>query len=128
LWAVIMTAYITSTSTRKVDDLVRALGCESGVSKSTESRNCKGIDDEVAVFRSRPLGHVAMPYVYLDATYIKARNNHRVVGRAVVAATAVTIDGNREVLGVDVGDSEDEVFWTTFLRSLRDRGLDGVVS
>ena len=126
LWAVIMTAYVTGTSTRKVDDLVRALGCESGVSKSTVSRICKGIDDEVAVFRTRPLGHLAMPYVYLDATYIKARNNHRIVSRAVVVATAVTIDGNREVLGVDVGDSEDEVFWTAFLRSLRERGLDGV--
>ena len=102
LWAVIMTAYITGTSTRKVDDLVRALGCASGVSKSTVSRICKGIDDEVAVFRTRPLGHLAMPYVYLDATYIKARNNHRIVGRAVVVATAVTVDGNREVLGVDV--------------------------
>ena len=126
LWAVIMTAYITGTSTRKVDDLVKALGCASGVSKSTVSRICKGIDDEVAVFRTRPLGHLAMPYVYLDATYIKARNNHRIVSRAVVVATAVTIDGNREVLGVDVGDSEDEVFWTAFLRTLRDRGLDGV--
>ena len=126
LWAVIITAYITGTSTRKVDDLVRALGCESGVSKSTVSRICKGIDDEVAVFRTRPLGHLAMPYVYLDATYIKARNNHRIVSRAVVVATSVTIDGNREVLGVDVGDSEDEVFWTAFLRSLRDRGLTGV--
>ena len=126
LWAVIMTAYVTGTSTRKVDDLVRALGCESGVSKSTVSRICKGIDDEVAVFRTRPLGHLSMPYVYLDATYIKARNNHRIVSRAVVVATAVTIDGNREVLGVDVGDSEDEVFWTAFLRSLRERGLSGV--
>ena len=126
LWAVIMTAYITGTSTRKVDDLVRALGCESGVSKSTVSRICKGIDDEVSVFRTRPLDHIAMPYVYLDATYIKARNNHRIVSRAVVVATAVTSDGNREVLGIDVGDSEDEVFWTAFLRTLRDRGLDGV--
>ena len=126
LWAVIMTAYITGTSTRKVDDLVPALGCESGVSKSTVSRICKGIDTEVAVFRTRGLGHLAMPYVYLDATYIKARSNHRIVGRAVVVATAVTIDGNREVLGVDVGDSEDEVFWTAFLRTLRDRGLTSV--
>ena len=121
-----MTAYITGTSTRKVDDLVRALGCESEISKSTVSRICKGIDDEVAVFRTRPLGHLAMPYVYLDATYIKARNNHRIAGRAVVVAAAVTIDGNREVLGLDVGDSEDEVFWTAFLRTLRDRGLTGV--
>ena len=126
LWAVIMTAYVTGTSTRKVDDLVRALGCESGVSKSTVSRICKGIDDEVHIFRTRRLDHLAMPYVYLDATYIKARNNHRIVSRAVVVATAVTADGNREVLGLDVGDSEDEVFWTAFLRTLRDRGLDGV--
>jgi putative transposase len=126
LWAVIMTAYVTGTSTRKVDDLVRALGCETGVSKSTVSRICKGIDDEVTAFRTRPLGHIAMPYVYLDATYIKARNNHRIVSRAVVVATAVTADGNREVLGLDVGDSEDEVFWTAFLRTLRDRGLSGV--
>lgn len=126
LWAVIMTAYITGTSTRKVDDLVKALGCESGVSKSTVSRICKGIDDEVAAFRTRPLDHIAMPYVYLDATYIKARNNHRIVSRAVVVATAVTADGNREILGLDVGDSEDEVFWTAFLRTLRDRGLNGV--
>ena len=126
LWAVIMTAYITGTSTRKVDDLVKALGCETGVSKSTVSRICKGIDDEVHAFRTRPLDHIAMPYVYLDATYIKARNNHRIVSRAVVVATAVTADGNREVLGLDVGDSEDEVFWTAFLRTLRDRGLGGV--
>jgi len=126
LWAVIMTAYITGTSTRKVDDLVRALGCESGVSKSTVSRICAGIDAEITAFRTRPLDHIAMPYVYLDATYIKARHAHRIVSRAVIVATAVTADGNREVLGVDVGDSEDEVFWTAFLRTLRDRGLAGV--
>lgn len=126
LWAVIMTAYITGTSTRKVDDLVRALGCESGVSKSTVSRICAGIDEEVKVLRTRRLDHIAMPYVYLDATYIKARNNHRIVSRAVVVATSVTADGGREVLGVDVGDSEDEVFWTAFLRGLKDRGLSGV--
>jgi putative transposase len=126
LWAVIMTAYVTGTSTRKVDDLVRALGCESGVSRSTVSRICAGIDEEVEAFRARRLDHIAMPYVYLDATYIKARHRHRIVSRAVVVATAVTADGNREVLGVDVGDSEDEVFWTAFLRGLKDRGLGGV--
>ncbi|HEX6659666.1 MAG TPA: IS256 family transposase [Ilumatobacter sp.] len=126
LWAVIMTAYVTGTSTRKVDDLVRALGCDSGVSKSTVSRICAEIDEEVAVFRTRSLDHLAMPYLYLDATYVKARSNHRIVSRAVVVATAVTASGDREVLGVDVGDSEDEVFWTAFLRGLRDRGLHGV--
>jgi putative transposase len=126
LWAVIMTAYITGTSTRKVDDLVRALGCDSGVSKSTVSRICADIDEQVAVFRDRRLDHTAFPYVYLDATYVKARKDHQIVSRAVVVATGVAADGNREVLGVDVGDSEDEVFWTAFLRSLKDRGLAGV--
>jgi putative transposase len=126
LWAVIMTAYITGTSTRKVDDLVRALGCDSGVSKSTVSRICGEIDEQVAVFRDRRLDHTRFPYVYLDATYVKARKDHRIVSRAVVVATGVAADGNREVLGVDIGDSEDEVFWTVFLRGLRDRGLGGV--
>lgn len=126
LWAVIMTAYITGTSTRKVDDLVKALGCDSGVSKSTVSRICAEIDEQVEVFRTRGLDHLAFPYVFVDATYVKARVDHRIVSRAVVVATGVAADGNREVLGLDVGDSEDEVFWTSFLRSLRDRGLSGV--
>lgn len=126
LWAVIMTAYITGTSTRKVDDLVKALGCDTGVSKSTVSRICEEIDEQVEVFRTRRLDHLAFPYVYLDATYVKARIDHHIVSRAVVIATGVAADGNREVLGLDVGDSEDEVFWTQFLRSLKERGLDGV--
>jgi putative transposase len=126
LWAVIMTAYVTGTSTRKVDDLVKALGCEAGVSKSTVSRICSEIDDHVAVLRERRLDHTTFPYVFLDATYVKARVNHQVVSRAVVIATGVTAEGNREVLGVDVGDSEDELFWTGFLRSLKGRGLAGV--
>ncbi|MEZ5176268.1 MAG: IS256 family transposase [Acidimicrobiia bacterium] len=126
LWAVIMTAYVTGTSTRKVDDLVKALGCDTGVSKSTVSRICGEIDQHVAVFRTRSLDHLGFPYVYLDATYVKARVDHHVVSRAVVIATGVASDGNREVLGLDVGDSEDEVFWTQFLRSLKDRGLGGV--
>jgi putative transposase len=126
LWAVIATAYVTGTSTRKVDDLVRALGVDSGVSKSTVSRICGQIDVEVEAFRTRRLDHVAFPYLWLDATYLKARKDHRIVSRAVVVATAVAQDGNREVLDVAVGDSEDEVFWTEFLRHLRDRGLRGV--
>lgn len=127
LWAVIMTAYITGTSTRKVDDLVRALGCDTGISKSTVSRICVEIDEQVDAFRTRSLGHIAFPYVFLDATYVKARVGHHIVSRAVVVATGVSADGMREVLGLDVGDSEDEVFWTGFLRSLKDRGLSGVV-
>lgn len=100
LWAVIMTAYVTGTSTRKVDDLVKALGCEAGVSKSTVSRICSEIDEHVAVLRERRLDHTTFPYVFLDATYVKARVNHQVVSRAVVIATGVTAEGNREVLGV----------------------------
>jgi len=127
LWAVIMTAYVTGTSTRKVDDLVRALGVESGISKSQVSRICAQLDEEVAAFRDRTLDHIEFPYVYVDATYLHGRKHHRVVSRAVVVATGVAADGNREVLDLDVGDTEDEVFWTQFLRRLRKRGLSGVV-
>jgi putative transposase len=126
LWAVVMEAYVHGTSTRKVDDLVRALGIDAGVSKSTVSRICKQLDDHVEAFRSRTLGHTTFPYVFLDATYVKARVDGRVVSRAVVIAFGVAADGSREVLGVDVGDGEDETFWTAFLRSLRRRGLNGV--
>jgi putative transposase len=126
LWAVIMTAYVTGTSTRKVDDLVRALGIDSGISKSTVSRICAELDTEVAAFRDRRLDHTTFPYLWLDATYLKARKDHRVVSRAVVVATGVNSNGFREVLDVSVGDSEDEVFWTEFLRRLRHRGLTGV--
>jgi putative transposase len=126
LWAVIMTAYVTGTSTRKVDDLVKALGCETGVSKSTVSRICKDIDQTVGAFRTRRLDHAAFPYVFADATYVKGRVDGRVVSRAVVVAFGVNADGVREVLGVDVGDSEDEVFWNGFLRGLKRRGLAGV--
>ena len=127
LWAVIMTAYVTGTSTRKVDDLVKALGVESGISKSTVSRICEQLDEEVAAFRDRSLDHIEFPYVFVDATYLHGRKDHRVVSRAVVVATGVAADGNREVLDLDVGDTEDEVFWTQFLRRLRQRGLHGVV-
>jgi putative transposase len=126
LWAVIMTAYITGTSTRKVDDLVRALGCDSGISKSSVSRICKGIDADVAVLRGRRLDHQPFVYVWLDATYVHVREHHQVVSKAVVIATGLRADGHREVLGLDVGDSENETFWTEFLRDLKDRGLGGV--
>ncbi len=126
LWAVIMTAYVTGTSTRKVDDLVKALGCDSGVSKSTVSRICKTIDADVAVLRTRRLDHQPFVYVWLDATYLHVRDNRHVVSKAVVVATGLRIDGRREVLGVDVGDSENETFWREFLTGLVDRGLAGV--
>ncbi len=126
LFAVVMEAYVHGVSTRKVDDLVAALGAASGISKSEVSRICAALDAEMAAFRGRPLGHVEFPYVFLDATYLKGRVNGQVVSRAVVVATGVSMVGDREVLGCAVGDSEDEAFWCDFLRSLRTRGLAGV--
>jgi transposase-like protein len=126
LFAVVMEAYVHGVSTRKVDDLVAALGLESGISKSEVSRICAELDTSLEAFRTRSLEHVEFPYMLLDATYVKARVAGRVVSRAVVVATGITRTGDREVLGVDVGDSEDGAFWTAFLRSLRARGLSGV--
>src|SRR5215203_4048683 len=126
LFAVVMEAYLHGVSTRKVDDLVRALGADTGISKSEVSRICADLDAEVGAFRDRSLADQAFPYVFLDATYCKARVNHRVVSQAVVIATGVRADGWREVLGFAVGDSEDGAFWTSFLRSLKARGLGGV--
>lgn len=128
-----MEAYLHGVSTRKVDDLVKALGADTGISKSEVSRICAGLDEEVAEFRGRPLDQTAFPYVYLDATFCKARvggsvtgKGGRVVSQAVVIATGVRADGHREVLGFDVGDCESGPFWTAFLRSLKARGLGGV--
>lgn len=128
LYAVVMEAYVNGVSTRSVDDLVVAMGADTGISKSEVSRICEGLDERVAAFRHRTLGHVEFPYVYLDATYIKVRDDAlgQVVSRAVVVATGITATGDREVLGVDIGNSEDETFWTGFLRSLKTRGLAGV--
>ncbi|MEV0966976.1 IS256 family transposase [Streptomyces sp. NPDC049910] len=126
LYAVIVEAYVHGVSTRSVDDLVKALGADTGVSKSEVSRLCAGLDTELTAFRTRPLDHTRFPYIYLDATYCKARVNHQIVSQAVVIATGITEDGGREVLGVMVGDSETEAFWSEFLRSLRERGLAGV--
>lgn len=128
LYAVVMEAYVNGVSTRAVDDLVTALGIDSGISKSEVSRICAGLDETVAAFRSRPLHHTTFPYLFLDATYLHVRRTGaggQVTSMAVVIATGVTATGGREVLGVDVGDSEDEVFWRGFLRSLKERGLQG---
>jgi putative transposase len=128
LYAVVMEAYVSGVSTRSVDALVESMGAASGISKSEVSRICAGLDERVTAFRNRTLGHTEFPYVYLDAIYIHVRDDAlgQVVSRAVVIATGVTAEGGREVLGVDIGDSEAETFWTAFLRSLKARGLGGV--
>jgi transposase-like protein len=124
LTAVIQEAYIQGVSTRAVDDLVKAMGM-SGISKSQVSRLCAEIDDKISTFLNRPL-EGDWPYVWLDATYLKQRQDGRIVSVAVVVATGVNSDGRREVLGMDVGASEAETFWTEFLRKLTRRGLRGV--
>lgn len=126
LYAVVTEAYVHGVSTRQVDDLVKALGIDRGISKSQVSRICETLDEAVEAFRNRPLGHISFPYVYLDATYVNVRENHQVVSKAAVIATGVTADGKREVLGCGLGDSESESFWTEFCRSLKQRGLTGV--
>jgi putative transposase len=126
LFAVVMEAYVHGVSTRKVDDLVKALGVGSGISKSEVSRICAELDRDLDGFRNRRLDQVAFPYVFADATYLKGRVRGRVVSRAVVVATGVTATGDREVLGVEVGDSEDQAFWAAFFKGLRSRGLSGV--
>ena len=125
LTAVIQEAYVQGISTRSVDDLVKALGM-SGISKSQVSRLCEEIDGKVKAFLDRPL-EGDWPYLWIDATYVKARRRDgRVVSVAVIIAVGVNADGRREVLGMDIGPSEAETFWTSFLRKLTRRGLRGV--
>jgi putative transposase len=124
LVAVIQEAYVQGVSTRSVDALVQAMG-GSGVSKSQVSRLCAEIDERVGAFLDRPI-EGEWPYLWLDATYVKARRDGRVVSVAVIVAVGVNTDGRREVLGMTTGNSEAEPFWTEFLRSLARRGLRGV--
>lgn len=124
LAAVVQEAYVKGVSTRKVDDLVRALGLD-GISRSEVSRICKALDEQVEAFRNRPL-EGPHPYLWLDATFHKVREGGRVVSLATVVAVAVAQTGERQVLGVDSGPSEDYAFWKGFLRSLVRRGLNGV--
>lgn len=124
LTAVIQEAYIQGVSTRAVDDLVQAMG-GSGVSKSQVSRLCEEIDERVNAFLNRPI-EGDWPYLWIDATYVKVRQEGRIVSVATIIAVGVNADGRREVLGMDVGASEAEPFWTGFLRSLARRGLRGV--
>jgi putative transposase len=124
LTAVIQEAYIQGVSTRSVDDLVKAMGM-SGISKSQVSRLCEEIDERVKAFLDRPI-EGDWPYLWIDATYVKVRQNGRIVSVAVIIAVGVNADGRREVLGMDIGPSEAETFWTGFLRKLARRGLRGV--
>jgi putative transposase len=124
LTAVIQEAYIQGVSTRSVDELVKAMGM-SGISKSQVSRLCEEIDGRVKAFLDRPI-EGDWPYLWLDATYVKVRQSGRVVPVAVIVAVGVNGDGRREVLGIDIGPSEAETFWTGFLRKLTRRGLRGV--
>ncbi|MBV9543512.1 MAG: IS256 family transposase, partial [Chloroflexi bacterium] len=124
LVAVVQEAYLQGVSTRRVDDLVQALGMQ-GISKSQVSRMCAELDKEVERFRTRKL-EGPYPYVWLDGTFVKVRENGRVVSQAIVIAIAVTTSGEREVLGMDVGPSESGAFWLAFLRDLTARGLNGV--
>jgi putative transposase len=124
LTAVIQEAYIQGVSTRSVDDLVKALGME-GISKSQVSRLCGELDERVGTFLNRPI-EGDWPYIWLDATYVKARRDHHIVSITVIIAVGVNTDGRREVLGMTTGNSEAEPFWVEFLRSLTRRGLRGV--
>ena len=124
LVAVIQEAWIGGVSTRRVDGLVQAMGL-TGISKSTVSKLCKDIDERVRDFLDRPLTG-DWPYLWLDATYLKVRQGGRIVSVAAIIAVAVNTDGRREIIGLSVGPSEAETFWTEFLRSLKGRGLEGV--
>jgi len=124
LTAVIQEAYIQGISTRSVDDLVKAMGM-SGISKSQVSRLCEEIDERVQTFLERPI-EGDWPYLWIDATYLKVRQNGRIVSVAAILAVGVNSDGRREILGMDIGASEAATFWTDFLRKLTRRGLRGV--
>jgi transposase-like protein len=122
--AVVLEAYVNGVSTRKVDRLVEQLGID-GMTKDRVSALCRALDEQVELFRQRPL-EGAYPYLWLDAKQVKVRDHGRVVSKAVVVAYAVHESGVREVIGLDVGEVESGAFWTEFLRSLNKRGLDGV--
>jgi transposase-like protein len=124
LAAVVQEAYVQGVSTRSVDELVKAMGM-SGISKSQVSRLCEEIDGKVNAFLERPI-EGDWPYLWIDATYVKVRQNGRIVSVAVIVAVGVNNDGRREILGLDVGPSEAETFWSAFLRKLARRGLRSV--
>jgi transposase-like protein len=122
--AVVLEAYVNGVSTRKVDRLVEQLGIQ-GMTKDRVSALCRGLDEQVEVFRSRPL-EGCYPYLWLDAKQLKVRDQGHVRSKTLVVAYAVHETGRREVIGIDLGEVESEAFWLEFLRSLRQRGLTGV--
>jgi putative transposase len=124
LAAVVQEAYVHGVSTRSVDELVKAMGM-SGISKSQVSRLCSEIDERVHAFLDRPI-EGDWPYLWIDATYVKVREAGRIVSVAAIIAVGVNSEGMREVLGMAIGPSEAEPFWSGFLRSLMRRGLRGV--
>src|SRR5512135_2800578 len=124
LTAVIQEAWIQGVSTRRVDELVQAMGM-TGISKSSVSKLCKDINERVNSFLTRLLAG-EWPYLWLDATYLKVRAAGRIVSVAAIIAVAVNIDGRREIVGLHIGPSEAEVFWSDFLKSLKARGLTGI--
>jgi putative transposase len=124
LVAVIQEAWVGGVSTRRVDDLVQAMGL-AGIGKSTVSKLCKDIDERVTGFLERPL-EGEWPYLWLDATYLKVREGGRIVSIAAIIAVAVDTEGRREIVGLHLGPSEAETFWSAFLKGLVKRGLRGV--
>ena len=125
LVAVVQEAYVNGVSTRKVDRLVEQLGLQ-GMSKDQVSRMCRGLDEQVRLFRERPLDGGAYPYLWLDAKVERVREPGGVRQKCVVIAKGVSRLGHQEIVGFDVGETETEAFWREFLRGLRARGLDGV--
>src|SRR5215210_3700822 len=123
LVAVVQEAYVNGVSTRKVDRLVEQMGLH--LTKDQVSRLCRGLDEQVRIFRERPL-EGAYPYLWLDGKIEQVRDRVGVRQKCLVIAYAVHESGRREVLGLDVGEAETEAFWREFLRSLRARGLRGV--
>lgn len=125
LTAVVAQAYVEGVSTRRVDDLARAMGID-GISRSQVSAMCTSLDELVAAWRNRRLDAGPYPFVWLDALFLKVREHGRVVNTAALVAIGVNADGHRELLGLDLGAAEDGAAWTAFLRSLVARGLSGV--
>ena len=125
LIATMVQMVIAGVSTRKVSKVVETL-CGTSFSKSTVSALCKKLDAEIMAFKSRPLNMNDAPFLMVDATYFKAREDHKIVSKAFLVALAITSDGSREIVGFDVFDAEDNYSWQTFFKDLKARGLDGV--